>query len=415
MTSSMQPPTLLSLPAGVDPETYRIDEVNRLLKRAAYTSIFSVPNAARPNTPIPSPRMPNALIGVEVNEDLHRFAVEVEEPSLEKGMRARNRVGEPVASVHIRWMVAPDDFEAAPGRTPPATELNPSVSQRFVMLNGELRFKDRAGSGFRAFGSGRTFPLMVDGQPQLRVGAVIDILEGRGSLTGKPGTIAVNGYIRPPSGLALNLMGRFMDRGGGLIAADGLSSLQQIPDPDPASTFFVFLGETDPDRPTRLIRSAAGQMIGSDVHERLRLVRIDFDVSSGERIASRFREGAIVGSLRARLYFNAMDPRPVSPIQTTDGVFTFVDRQGRTVGTVSANMVEGRAFRTELSGTPMPVFRFGGFGPIISGSGAFDGVAGLMSMNAGVSVMPRTLSNLYVLRFTDPNGRFRSIARGSGR
>src|SRR5438093_10403444 len=90
--SMPQAAAMPSWPPGVDPETYRIDDVNRLLKRAAYTSIFSVPNPTRPNAPVPSPRGPNALIGVEVNEDLHRFVIEVDEPSVARGIRARNRV-----------------------------------------------------------------------------------------------------------------------------------------------------------------------------------------------------------------------------------------------------------------------------------------------------------------------------------
>src|SRR5262249_30351799 len=105
---------------------------------------------------------------------------------------------------------------------------------------------------------------------------------------------------------------------------------------------------------------------------------------------------------------NPLAPTAVSPIQTTDGVFSFFDRNGHSFGTVQANMVEGRAMRTELSGAPMPVFRFGGFGPIIGGTGQFTGADGMMSMNSVVSVFPRTLSNLYVLRFYDPAGRLRA-------
>jgi hypothetical protein len=56
----------------------------------------------------------------------------------------------------------------------------------------------------------------------------------------------------------------------------------------------------------------------------------------------------------------------------------------------------------------MPVFRFGGFGPFQGGDGCFAGASGMMSLNAVVSVFPRTLTNLYILRFDDPEGRFRA-------
>lgn len=71
-------------------------------------------------------------------------------------------------------------------------------------------------------------------------------------------------------------------------------------------------------------------------------------------------------------------------------------------------MVEGWAFRTRLNDHPIPVYRMAGFGPLISGSGWFKNIDGMMSMNSIVSVFPRTLSNLYVFRVHDPEGKFRS-------
>jgi len=58
----------------------------------------------------------------------------------------------------------------------------------------------------------------------------------------------------------------------------------------------------------------------------------------------------------------------------------------------------------------MPVFRFAGFGPILGGTGQFDGAEGMMTMNSAISVFPRTLSNLYTFRLYDPSGRFRDAA-----
>jgi hypothetical protein len=46
------PPTF---PPGVDPQTYKIDEVTRLLEAADYFPIFNVPNPATPNQPVPVP------------------------------------------------------------------------------------------------------------------------------------------------------------------------------------------------------------------------------------------------------------------------------------------------------------------------------------------------------------------------
>ena len=62
--------------------------------------------------------------------------------------------------------------------------------------------------------------------------------------------------------------------------------------------------------------------------------------------------------------------------------------------------------RTQMPGFPMPLFRFAGFGPIL-GDGQLSGADGMMSMNSAVSVFPRTLSNLYIFRFYDPEGKLR--------
>ena len=405
------PPLPPSFPPGVDPATYQLDKVSRLLKSAGYFSIFSIHNPAIPNTPIPSPRNPGRLIGIEANEELHRFEITVEEPMNECGLKAINRVGEAVANVHVKWMLIPDDFEAGPGRIPPPTELDPTRSQRFTFLDGEMKFKDRERSGFHAFGAGRTFPVMIGNQLQLRVGAVVDVLEGFGKFKGLSGTIIVNGYLAPPQGLFLNFIVRFMDPAGKLLARSPLSSLRRIPDPDPGSTFMVFLGEDDPDHPTTPSFTPEG--IRADVHELLRLVHINFDVGTSKDIRSRTKPGPIVGSLSTTLSFNPQDPNPVTPYKTTDGVFTFFDRRKNTIGTLKANVVEGRAFRTALAGAPLPVFRFGGFGPFISGTGPFADTIGMLSMNAAISVFPRTLSNLYVMRISDPDGRFRAAVRDS--
>jgi hypothetical protein len=115
-----------------------------------------------------------------------------------------------------------------------------------------------------------------------------------------------------------------------------------------------------------------------------------------------------VGKVSAILYFNFLDRSEVIPIQTTQGVFTFFDENGNTMGTVMSNMVEGRALRTQIAGFPMPLFRFVGFGPILGGTGWFAGADGMLSMNSAVSVFPRTLSNLYVFRFYDPEQKLRS-------
>lgn len=409
------PPLPPTFPPGVNPETYRLREVNELLKSAAYFPIFNVANPSLPNRVISLlpgvPLLDRLLtVAVEVNEQLHRFEIDVEAAGGGRGLRASNTVGEPVAGVHIRWTPIPENFEAMPDVCPPPAILNPFASQRFTMLNGRLSFMDADGSGFRGFGTGRTFP--VNGNfGQLHIGAVIDILEGFGKFKGLHGTAVINGYIQPPDNLALNLMVRIMDPTGRLKATSPVAPIRPVTDPDPGATFMVFLGETDPDKPVQLNIAPDGTILGSNVHELLRLVHLGFDAGTPAGLRSRTVEGPIVGSVSATLYFNPMSPQSVSPIQTTDGIFTFFDSERRVIGTLASNMIEGRAMKTELAGAPMPVFRFGGFGPILGGTGQFGGADGMMTMNSAVSVFPRTLSNLYIFRLADPEGRFRAAVR----
>jgi hypothetical protein len=137
-------------------------------------------------------------------------------------------------------------------------------------------------------------------------------------------------------------------------------------------------------------------------------VQIAFDLGGSQGVRSRTSEGPLVGTLSGTLQFNPLDPNPVTPVQTRDGVFTFFDRRGCAIATLNANIVEGRAFRTTLPGAPGPIFRFGGFGPFLGGTGVFQDTIGMISLNAAISVFPRTLSNFYVLRVSDPDGRFRA-------
>jgi len=411
VTSAALPHLALSatVPPVIDPATDQLETVSSLLKEAAYFLVSSIHDPQALNIPIPSPRDPRALIGIEARKEVHRFDVIVEEPTIESGLKAINRVGEAVAHLQFELRLIPDDFEAAPGRIPPPTELRPNQSQRFTFLYAKMIFKDRERSGFRAFGAGRTFPIAIDNQLQLRIGAVVEVIESFGKFKGLPGTITVNGYLSPPQGLFLNFIVRFMDPTGKLRARSPLRSLRPIPDPDPDSTFLVLLGEDDPDNPTSPSFTHRG--ILAKVNERLRLVHINFDITPSREIRSKTNVGPIVGRLSTTLSFNPQDPNRVTPYATTDGVFAFFDRSGKTVGTLNANVVEGRALRTELAGAPMPVFRFCGFGPLISGTGPFTGTTGLLSMNAVISLFPRTLSNLYVIRISDPGGKFRAAFR----
>jgi len=391
-------------PTGVNPETYRMEAVHAALREAAYLMMLTVPDASRPNVPILSG---GNMVGVQVNEQPHRFDIRPAEPTLQRGLRAANLAGEPVARVSIRWMVCPEKFDAAPGKVPPPTPLNPFCSQRFVMLDGVFEFDDRRRSAIHAFGQGRTYPKFINGRPQLFLGAVISSLSCTGKLEGLVATNVVCGVIQPPSGLLLNFIWRIVDPSRRL-RTDTVRPVRQIQDPAPGVTSIAVLGETEPTEPVTLNIAPNGQLLGSNVVERLRLVHIEYDAATSKGVRTRLIQGPVVGTLRGTLHFNPLDPRPEFPIRTSNGVLSFHDRAGRTIGSVFANIDQGFAYRMPMPPAPMPVFRFGGYGFISNGDGFFTGTSGMMALNAAISVFPRTLSNMYLLRFNDPDHRFRA-------
>lgn len=408
--------------AATAPAATGTGEVNRRLQAAAYYPIFNVHNPAIPNDTVPLLPIARQTLGqalftaVNVNEELRRF--EVETAVGPQGLTADNRLSTgPVANVTIRWTPIPDTYSPSPGVSPPPTLLNPFASQRFTMLNGQLSFQDRRVSGLAAFGSGHTYPI---GSGSLNIGAVIDVLEGFGALYGLsnetlPGaTMVINGFITPPNDLALCLIVRVMDPNGELTARVPVPPLVcSDPTPTGSGVFLFFLGEPDPHRPIAFYgpREAPTRAL---VYENLRLVRIGFDKDS---LQSSTEAGPIVGNASANLSCSFANELTVAPAFGTGGVFNFHDPQGRSLGTVYADMEEGRAFRTSLPGAPWPVFRMGGFGRIgqlTQGTGIFAGAQGMMSMNGVLSVHPPSLSNLYVLRFQDPDGQLQAQLQGAG-
>lgn len=418
---SVSLPSPPRLPQGADPLTFGLAAVERQM-RSAFFSLFSVPNQATPDVPVPAqlpfpfsllqrlPFFPQLLAAVEVNEAPLRFKTSVTEAACQ--LLAQNAVGQSIATVHIRWTPIPWDYPANPYTNPPQTILNPLTSQRFEMLNGEFRFTNSRGSGVHGFGSGRTFPNFPRGL-SLNIGAVIDVLEGFGDLAGHTGLMVVNGRITPPNELDLNIMIRILDGAGQFLTDGPLPPLDEQPFPDPTATFLMVMGEPDPARPSTLRVGAGGRVEGIEVRQQLRAVALDSAVLS-ERLKSQVRVGKVVGRASYLLHFPVSDSTVPIPAQTSGSEFELFDAaQGLAFGTLRADLVEGRGLPTVLPEAPMPVYRVGGFGPIQGGTGEFAGASGMLSMNALWSIYPRSSSSLYVFRLHDPAGKYRPVA-GSG-
>ena len=400
-----------SAPAPSPPQPNISAEVlQQLVDQAAHFKMFSLPAAQNSEVTIHAAGSNNDVTGIRVLETLHRFDGSVEPPTSEYPLRARNIVREAAGSFTHRWMIIPDDFAALPGQEPPPTALDPSRSQRFVMLDSKCTFGDGA-DGFRGFGTGQTFPTTINGRQQLLAVAIGNVTDGFGKFRNHDaGTYVYCGRLSLRRGFIGNVLLRIMDSQGTLHTSGSLPAAREsklFPEPD--ITYVVFRGEAVPSDSVTPRIGADGQLQGLNVEQGLRLLHLDFKVRGRGGLQSTSRVGQVIGRILARVNFNPAAPggTALNPIPfTTFDEFSFFDTEGRTVGGFTGDSSEGRVFNISVGG--QRGIRFGGTGRILSGTGPFTGIEGLLTDNSVVIFTPHVSASIYVLRIHDPNGRFRA-------
>jgi hypothetical protein len=394
------------------------EEVFRILKKASYFIVSGVPDPESLSVGFPLISfIPFLIYKIEVTESPHRIQISVKPPSVSCGFRTEKKISrDHSASQHFFMQPVPNNFESGPGRQPPLTVLLPFVSQRFWMYDGDFEFHDGRGSGFSAIAAGRFFPATVAGTSGLRFGAVTELLDCRGQLQGLIGNMVVNGYTRPPAQFTNNLIFRFVDVGGRLTSDTLIQPvIPWEPDPDPDSAYIPLMAELHPDYPVVIEPAPDGKRKQVHLLERLRLVDSLFDVQSGF-LKSRTTEKEVVGERRTTLIFDPDDINQVIPLFSSNSVFTFFADGGTPIGTLKANLFEGRAFRTSLPELEQPFFRIGGYGPLQEGTGQFKDTVGMITVNGALSLTPAALSSMYMVRILDPLCRFQPLGpRGLGR
>jgi hypothetical protein len=401
---------------------YSHDEIQSLVDQAASFNLFVASHEPTPGGLIRRLGKGGEIIGFECSETVHRFAIDLDLPTVQSGVKAANRLGARAGRIDFRWMIAPHDFVARPGLEPPPTPLDCSRSQRLTIQQAVFTFGDGT-YGLRSFGAGRTFPMMVQGKPQLAVAAVGVFTEAFGRLQECEGNFTLCGQLSPQGTFLGHIMVRILDPLGVFRTRGELPPIEAAENPDPATTFLTWIAQKGktPDQENSVSLNPDGQMRGLNIPVALKRVEVDFapcgtrgltalDLTTGEII------GREIGFGREASPRTGVNGTALTPFQF-EGVsrYTFYDSEGRNVGAFTANVLEGRSIQVALPRAPdQPALRFGYFGPIIQGFGCFRGAQGFLYGAAGSVFAPppsdHVISNMYVARISDPEGRFRAAA-----
>lgn len=338
------------------------------------------------------PVLPVRVAGIDVREALRRLDAQARPPTPERGVTAANRIGEPLGFLTLRWLVAPDLFEATASVAPPNTELDPSRSQRFVMQEGVLRFEDRTKSGARFFGAGRTYPLNAGGSARLLFAGAAVVVQGLGGLKGLRGSLSLIGEISGRSIVSLVITGRF-DDDGPLEVAERLGLMIDSADEGPDATVLTLAAESD---------GAAGS---GQLEELVRVARIDNDLANASQPRSVFRTGETVGRAIGPLRFDPSDRRCAIRLIDARRELTFSDGAGQPVGAIVADGLEGTAYRDQHAGDH--VSRVIAYGQLSAGAGALADAGGILTMDTAVST-GGVANTIYTLWLIDERRRFRA-------
>lgn len=398
-------------PAVIEPNR-TAEALQQLVDRAASFNLYALPDSQETSAAIRAPGNEASVIGVKIHERLHRFEVVTRTPTPDKGLTARNAVGEVIGSDTQRWLMLPEGFEASPGHEPPPTALDPTRAQRFVMLDGFFHF-GQGQDGFRGFGAGQTFPISSAGRTQLWAAAIGTILEGFGRFRGHEGTYLYCGSLSAEEGFRGNLSLRVMDPDGALHTEGAARpTIESGTELEPGITYLLLRGQAEPTDLVAPRLGPGGQPIGLKVEQGLRMLYLDSSARRHGGPQSTMTVGQPVGLLSGDITFDPTAPGGTNllpvPFTTVD-TLTFRDHTGRAIGSFVAHLIEGRVFNTEIPGAPgYKAIRFGGFGPIYNGTGPFQGMTGMMTDNSLVSFTPHVSASVYVLRINDPDGKYRA-------
>ena len=388
---------------------YAAETLQHLMDQVAGFSLYASPNE--------SSKAERGGV-FETSVVLSRFDIALQPPS-SLGVQARNTFGEAVGRLDIRWHIIPDDFVARPDRNPPACKFSTTNSQRFVMQEATFTFGDGR-DGFCSFGTGRTFPTMVGNQPLVVAAAIGNVVRGFGKFHGHEGNFTICGDLKS-TGFSGHILVRMIDSAGELRTKAELQPLKPHASPDPDITYLLWAGHKDKQLQleNKFSFGPDGQIRGLNVPIQITPVHLDCACAEGFQCKD-FSVGDVVAYERSFGQGSVPGAPPVGTALSPflfDGVarFDFFESTGKTVGTLTTNFLEGRRFDVKLPDAPdAPALRFGWFGPIVSGSGCFHGVEGMMYGSTGSILYPppgfHVITPFQAACIYDPQGKFRANA-----
>ena len=411
----LAPASVSSLP-DLNAGTYPFAAVQNLLDQAAYFNMFSSPEARSCTKTLISGSGPSEIIGFKMREQLRRFQIVMS--SDRSRFKVMDLTGEPVGTLSSRWMLAPEDFHELPGREPPPTRLDASRAQRFVMLDGHGQLGSHE-DGFYGFGTGSTFPVMINGSPELLVAAVGSITAGLGKLNGCEGTYTYCGSLSPESGFTGNVLLRVPDPEGRLRTDSTLSDIEECLCREPGVWYLLLRGQkADRSWKTTYTFGPDGQPNGFGLEQELRVVDLECTSHGHRGLRGSQRVGEVIGRMTSHVFLNLLNPGAPGTVSApivfqSRNNFILTNNAGRVLGSFVAEGGEGRSFHTGLASSPrLSALRFGAFQKVTAGTGIFSGLEGLLTDNSIASLSPHVTSTLYVVRFCDPTSKCQMAVSG---
>jgi hypothetical protein len=357
-------------------------------------------------------------------QPIHRFDIAMVLPQMGTGVRVSNLLGEQLGQSDYRCNVIPYSYYALPDVAPPVIALDPFKTQRFAIQRWKFSFGDGRDS-FECFGTGRTFPMQIGDGVRLAAAAVANVTHGSGKFRGLEGNVTFCGEMAYSTINPLQLMGhvivRFADPQGVLRSPKPLPLRTTQPSPDNAATYLTWVGQKGKgaDQANRPSIGPDGQVRGLNIPTQLK--RVHFGVAIAPQIGLQVMDiqlgqvfGREIGFGHGSVPGAPDTGTPLSPY-LFEGVarYTVFDSCSRALGTLTTNITEGRRFDVHLApDLAQPGWRFGFFGPIIVGTGCFEGMQGIYYGASGSFFEPppggHEVTHLYSVRLYDPQRRLRA-------